>query len=1188
MDTKPFCPSCGKPLDSNAPKGLCPECLMKGAFPTGTEDAGKSLRFIPPSIAELGTKFPQLEILRFIGQGGMGAVYQVRQKQLDRIVALKILPPQTAEGPGFAERFAREAQALAKLNHPHIVTLYEFGQADGLFYFLMEFVDGVNLRQLLNSGRVAPKEALAIVPQICDALQFAHTRGIVHRDIKPENILLNRDGDVKIADFGVAKIVAQRQQESTAAAPVSSGDLTESGATVGTPQYMAPEQTKNPADVDHRADIYSLGVVFYQMLTGELPAGKIEPPSKKVVIDVRLDEVVLRALEKKPELRFQQAGDFKTQVETIASSSSPAAVVPAAVNGSRFSRLAIIGAAWAPFFFISFAILFMPFTVQGAYDGPSPLEIFLRFTLLPLGLAAPFVTTILGWIAVSQIRRSAGKIYGLGLAVFDSLLFPLLALNVFIWVAIANAVKQPIINANQQYTELVTFVCGATAFVLLLVLDFLIIRAVWRAVNRPLSISPASQFIQQEPPVARTSPSSPLVWLALALTILSGVLGATSAFFRDHPPASFVWAIPIAAILGIILAVSARKQFFGKIALTLGAINLTIWLGILAAGFYSSGESASHGATWFLPGDGIEIYSLERTKDHITVSGHYNLATAETAYLNLYVVGGMAAFNNPAARVPAARKQIQGGDGDFMFTVPVSARSLPRLTMSSLDGKNFGGISLSKYHLTSRTQPSVQSARKIEPPSAQLPPNPPSTLKAPSKDDTFLPGPSSRSLLPDMDFGRAAFINLDTQHAFPAYRGTAGTLDAWKQKNGINLSLEKLPSGELAVTSTNLVVGVKLIVRIRWQTITPAELTGESDENDDATNAVLETGASYRFFTARFSIGVLANCTSAGTSRGIRFVCLSASGTLCASVRIYAASWILETSGTNRRALNLATGNYATPPSDTALVYSENGNPALRAAGINIFATDGPNAPLNLVVTDMLSWDGGHGEEKDVVPGFLDPWASLDDYPPLLCSVENSAFYHLDTNKPDNPCVCRRDRCGQSPPPAGHEDTIQDTNVCTFTLLDGTQGILQDLLPRMALDRPSVKIRYRLLHPDQRGTQTPTDEVGRIRLKAAEAALAEADRMLAVGKISSAEYRKAQLDRDVAAAAFKGDNLEIARLKLNAAEANLEDISRARSNGVASQAEYRNAQTDYDIAAAEYSQILKTNSPPKLDQKASH
>ena len=146
------------------------------------------------------------------------------------------------------------------------------------------------------------------MPQICEALQYAHDHGVVHRDIKPENVLLDKEGRVKIADFGIAKLVGKEAKDLT---------LTGAGQIMGTPQYMAPEQIEHPLQVDHRADIYSLGVVFYQMLTGELPIGRFAPPSKKVQIDVRLDEVVLRALEKEPERRYQQASEIKTQVESI-------------------------------------------------------------------------------------------------------------------------------------------------------------------------------------------------------------------------------------------------------------------------------------------------------------------------------------------------------------------------------------------------------------------------------------------------------------------------------------------------------------------------------------------------------------------------------------------------------------------------------------------------------------------------------------------------------------------------------------------------------------------------------------------------------------------------------------------------------------------------------------------------------
>ena len=325
MDTQRTCPNCHKALAPDAPMGLCPECLIQAGFATGAETgAPAGAAFVPPTVAEMAGYFPQLEIIEFIGKGGMGAVYQARQKQLDRIVALKILPPGIGGESGFAERFAREAKALAKLNHPGIVTLFEFGQASGLYFFLMEFVDGVNLRQLLASRQVSSREALAIVPQICDALQYAHDQGIVHRDIKPENILLDRRGRVKLADFGLAKLMGAASEPPPGLGPIGGAHtLTEAGKVMGTPQYMAPEQVEHPGEVDNRADIYALGVVFYQMLTGELPGKPIEPPSRKVRLDVRLDEVVLRALEQQPALRYQQASEFKTGVETIAGMPTP-------------------------------------------------------------------------------------------------------------------------------------------------------------------------------------------------------------------------------------------------------------------------------------------------------------------------------------------------------------------------------------------------------------------------------------------------------------------------------------------------------------------------------------------------------------------------------------------------------------------------------------------------------------------------------------------------------------------------------------------------------------------------------------------------------------------------------------------------------------------------------------------------
>jgi hypothetical protein len=263
--------------------------------------------FAPPSAAALQPHFPQLEILELLGQGGMGVVYKARQVKLDRLVALKVLPPGVEKGPrDFAERFTREARALARLNHPHIVAVHDFGDVEGLYYLVLELVEGVNLRQALEAGKLEPAQALVIISELCAALQYAHEMGVVHRDIKPENILLDRQGRVKVADFGLAKLVGQAQPP---------GWRTGSGQAMGTPHYMAPEQWEKPLEVDHRADVYSLGIVFYELLTGELPLGKFAPPSRKAGVDARLDEVVLRAIEKQPEQRYQQMSEMKTAVE---------------------------------------------------------------------------------------------------------------------------------------------------------------------------------------------------------------------------------------------------------------------------------------------------------------------------------------------------------------------------------------------------------------------------------------------------------------------------------------------------------------------------------------------------------------------------------------------------------------------------------------------------------------------------------------------------------------------------------------------------------------------------------------------------------------------------------------------------------------------------------------------------------
>lgn len=327
------CSRCGCELPAETPDELCPACLLQAALEGDLSDGDgangensdprlavttpQGGGFVPPDAEELAPLFPQLEVLKLLGHGGMGAVYQARQKKLDRLVALKIIRPEGAADPAFAERFMREARTLARLNHPGIVAIHDFGEVetagptDGRqYYFVMEYVDGANLRQLMENGELNAEQAFAIVPQICDALQFAHDEGVVHRDIKPENVLVDTKGRVKIADFGLAKLATRSPEDFT---------LTATHQVMGTPRYMAPEQMAGSNSVDHRADIYSLGVVLYEMLTGEVPMGQFAPPSHKASVDARLDNVVMRALASEPERRFQKASELRSDVDRISS-----------------------------------------------------------------------------------------------------------------------------------------------------------------------------------------------------------------------------------------------------------------------------------------------------------------------------------------------------------------------------------------------------------------------------------------------------------------------------------------------------------------------------------------------------------------------------------------------------------------------------------------------------------------------------------------------------------------------------------------------------------------------------------------------------------------------------------------------------------------------------------------------------
>jgi uncharacterized protein YndB with AHSA1/START domain/predicted Ser/Thr protein kinase len=266
--------------------------------------------FTPPTPEELAARFPNLEVTELLGQGGMGMVYKGRQSLLDRVVAIKVIRPDLRTDDTFQERFLREARTLAKLRHPFIVTVFDVCQSEDLYCLVMEYVEGASLRELLErkDGSITQRDVLDYVPQITEALQHAHESGVVHRDIKPENVLVDSRGRVRLVDFGLATLLGPESKAGAA------GD----DRVVGTLRYMAPEQITTPQAVDHRADIYSTGVVFYEMLAHELPGPDRVPPSRKAATDPRLDPIVLRAIERERERRYQEARLMHLDISNLA------------------------------------------------------------------------------------------------------------------------------------------------------------------------------------------------------------------------------------------------------------------------------------------------------------------------------------------------------------------------------------------------------------------------------------------------------------------------------------------------------------------------------------------------------------------------------------------------------------------------------------------------------------------------------------------------------------------------------------------------------------------------------------------------------------------------------------------------------------------------------------------------------
>lgn len=272
--------------------------------------ADKARHWQPPPPAELQKLLPGYQIEKLIGRGGMGAVYRGVQTSLDRNVAIKILPPGLGEhDPAFMERFLNEARLMAKLAHPNVVTIFESGETkEGQLYFVMELMEGTDVaRMIAEHGRLSVEQARSIYLRVCDALAAAHELGIVHRDIKPANVLINAKGVVKVGDFGLARLE-----------DAAHGGFTRTGFMVGTPDFLAPEAYTPGGEIDGRADIYAVGVMLYQMLTGALPRGAFKPASTLVPgLDRHFDSVISRAMQTKPDNRYASAAQMRHDLEQL-------------------------------------------------------------------------------------------------------------------------------------------------------------------------------------------------------------------------------------------------------------------------------------------------------------------------------------------------------------------------------------------------------------------------------------------------------------------------------------------------------------------------------------------------------------------------------------------------------------------------------------------------------------------------------------------------------------------------------------------------------------------------------------------------------------------------------------------------------------------------------------------------------
>ena len=274
--------------------------------------------FVAPEPEQLAASFPGYRIDHLIATGGMGAVYRALQVSLDRAVAIKILPRETSADPAFRESFTAEAKAMARLNHPNLIGVYDFGEVDGILFIIMEFVDGQSLYHATHGHPLAPREAARLISEVCSGLAHAHEHGIIHRDIKPSNILLDAQGRAKVGDFGLARPIGRSAVD---------GEMI-----FGTPHYTAPEVLERPKTVGARADIFSVGVMLYELLTAHLPDEDTRPASAVCGCDLRYDAIIRKATHPVPEMRYRSAAEIVTElVPLLQQKAQPATrAVPAA------------------------------------------------------------------------------------------------------------------------------------------------------------------------------------------------------------------------------------------------------------------------------------------------------------------------------------------------------------------------------------------------------------------------------------------------------------------------------------------------------------------------------------------------------------------------------------------------------------------------------------------------------------------------------------------------------------------------------------------------------------------------------------------------------------------------------------------------------------------------------------------